>query len=792
MDGKPGALGRSGAVRFNEAGPPEPQALGWPKQTESQSEPKNANERQGKATEGNERQGAGSMAEGKIRFLDQHLINQIKAGEVVERPASALKEIVENSLDAQAKRIRIELRQGGVGLIRVRDDGCGVDRDELKLALSAHATSKIRTLDDLNSVLTMGFRGEGLASIAAISKTAMTSKTRDAESAWSISARDGALSEPKIAAADVGTVVEVTDFFFNVPARRKFLRSEATEYGQCLQTAKRLAMSHPDVAFSLSHNGREIFDWPAQSLDERIASAMGPAFFAASLPLACEQGTLAIHGRISKPTYLQGRPSNQYIFVNGRFARDKVIAHAVKEAYKDVLHHAVTPEYALFLTLPPIDVDVNVSPTKSEVRFRHSQIVHQFVAIGLAQTIEGTSPRRATSISDSAGAAGALRPQSGWGRAPASRGNPADPGSEQTSPERFGSSFGSNGLAHPAPSEPGRGRSLSLTSALAAEADASFPSFQNGPEAADGRRALLSDTPHPGGFDGLDGVSPYGKPRDPKVDFGSEKWMRFLRDASSGADAPNLEAANRPPSDSLGSGPSGPRGSWDQSGIQPGLAGGERKARDASESEDNSESGGQTEMFGHHPLGEAIGQLRQAFILAQARDGFVIVDMHAAAERVNYEKLKAKRAQGALPSQSFLIPIEFACEPDLEAAAKEGQDRLLQYGIRVSFPKPGLILIEGFPPTVKNQDASSAFAQVLEDLMLCNESRHIERLENMALSTLACHSSARIGEELGLDQMNALLREVENTPRSNQCNHGRPTWIKLSWSDVDSLFLRGQ
>lgn len=732
------------------------------------------------------------MAEGKIRFLDQHLINQIKAGEVVERPASALKEIVENSLDAQAKRIRIELRQGGVGLIRVRDDGCGVDRDELKLALSAHATSKIRTLDDLNSVLTMGFRGEGLASIAAISKTAMTSKTPGAESAWSITARDGALSEPKIAAADVGTVVEVTDFFFNVPARRKFLRSEATEYGQCLQTAKRLAMSHPDVAFSLSHNGRQIFDWPAQSLDERIASAMGPAFFAASLPLACEQGTLAIHGRISKPTYLQGRPSNQYVFVNGRFARDKVIAHAVKEAYKDVLHHAVTPEYALFLTLPPIDVDVNVSPTKSEVRFRHSQIVHQFVAIGLAQTIEGTSPRRATSISDSAGAAGALRPQSDRGRALACRDNPADPASEQTSPERLGSSFGSNGRVNPALSEPGREQSLSLTSALAAEADASF---QDGPEAA-GRRALLSDTPHPGGFDGLDGVSPYGKPRDPKVDFGSEKWMRFLRDASRRDKAPSREAADRPPSDSLGSEPSCARGSWDQSGIKPGLAGGERKAGNASESENASENesdrGGQTEMFGHHPLGEAIGQLRQAFILAQARDGFVIVDMHAAAERVNYEKLKAKRAQGALPSQSFLIPIEFACEPDMEAAAKEGQDRLLQYGIRVSFPKPGLILIEGFPPTVKNQDASSAFAQVLEDLMLCNESRHIERLENMALSTLACHSSARIGEELGLDQMNALLREVESTPRSNQCNHGRPTWIKLSWSDVDSLFLRGQ
>lgn len=732
------------------------------------------------------------MAEGKIRFLDQHLINQIKAGEVVERPASALKEIVENSLDAQAKRIRIELRQGGVGLIRVRDDGCGVDRDELKLALSAHATSKIRTLDDLNSVLTMGFRGEGLASIAAISKTAMTSKTPDAESAWSITARDGALSEPKIAAADVGTVVEVTDFFFNVPARRKFLRSEATEYGQCLQTAKRLAMSHPDVAFSLSHNGRQIFDWPAQSLDERIASAMGPAFFAASLPLACEQGTLAIHGRISKPTYLQGRPSNQYVFVNGRFARDKVIAHAVKEAYKDVLHHAVTPEYALFLTLPPIDVDVNVSPTKSEVRFRHSQIVHQFVAIGLAQTIEGTSPRRATSISDSAGAAGALRPQSDRGRALACRDNPADPASEQTSPERLGSSFGSNGRVNPALSELGPEQSLSLTSALAAEADASF---QNGPEAA-GRRALLSDTPHPGGFDGLDGVSPYGKPRDPKVDFGSEKWMRFLRDASRRDNAPSREAADRPFSDSLDSGPSCARGSWDQSGIKPGLAGGGRKAGNASESENASENesdrGGQTEMFGHHPLGEAIGQLRQAFILAQARDGFVIVDMHAAAERVNYEKLKAKRAQGALPSQSFLIPIEFACEPDMEAAAKEGQDRLLQYGIRVSFPKPGLILIEGFPPTVKNQDASSAFAQVLEDLMLCNESRHIERLENMALSTLACHSSARIGEELGLDQMNALLREVESTPRSNQCNHGRPTWIKLSWSDVDSLFLRGQ
>ena len=325
-----------------------------------------------------------------IQFLPSHLINQIAAGEVVERPANALKEIVENSLDAGATQISVDIAGGGIKLLRVCDNGCGMEADDLPLALSRHATSKIKSLADLEHVKSMGFRGEGLASIASVSRLTLTSRTAHNAHAHQIRAVDGALGEVAAAAHPVGTTIEIAELFFNTPARRKFLKSENTEYAHCATMLERLALANPAVAFSLKNNGKAVFDYPAQPLPERVAAIVGAAFQAASLPIDCHAGEMALRGFISKPTFAQGKSDKQFFFVNNRFVRDKVMLHAVKQAYRDVLHHQITPAFALFLDLPPEQVDVNVHPTKTEIRFRDSQAVHQMIFHALNKALAET------------------------------------------------------------------------------------------------------------------------------------------------------------------------------------------------------------------------------------------------------------------------------------------------------------------------------------------------------------------------------------------------------------------
>ena len=550
----------------------------------------------------------------RIHALPDHLVNQIAAGEVVERPAAALKEIIENSIDAGATRIQVELAGGGIRLIRVADNGSGIHADDLPLALSRHATSKIASLQDLEHVRSMGFRGEGLASIASVSRLTLTSRQEGSPAARQVRARDGQIEPAAAAAHPVGTSVEVADLFFNTPARRKFLKSENTEYAHCATVFDRIALANPHIAFELVHNGKTTAKYPSQSQNERIAAVLGPDFQAASLPIDSGNGILRLHGLIAKPTFAQGRSSQQYCFVNNRFVRDKVMLHAAKQAYRDVLHQQITPAFVLFLELPPEMVDVNVHPTKTEIRFRDSQAVHQLVFHTLNKALADTRADQTDSVSN----AGSL-------------------------------------LQH----------------------------------------------------------------------IHSQRL-------------PENHAAE-------------------------------------------------------YPLGFAIAQLLGIYILAQAENSLLLIDMHAAAERVNYEKMKAQRqSHGSLHSQQLLIPVSFEAGHEEMAALAEHADLLRQYGLDCSAVGSHTIAVRAVPQMLGKADIPELARSMLQEAAHTGSIRTVEERENRILSTMACHGSVRAGRRLTLPEMNALLRDMENTPRSNQCNHGRPTWVKLTLADLDALFLRGQ
>ena len=624
----------------------------------------------------------------RIHALPDHLVNQIAAGEVVERPAAALKEIIENSIDAGATRIQVELAGGGIRLIRVADNGSGIHTDDLPLALSRHATSKIASLQDLEHVRSMGFRGEGLASIASVSRLTLTSRQEGSPAARQVRARDGQIEPAAAAAHPVGTSVEVTDLFFNTPARRKFLKSENTEYAHCATVFDRLALANPHIAFELVHNGKTTAKYPAQSQNERIAAVLGPDFQAASLPIDSGNGILRLHGLIAKPTFAQGRSSQQYCFVNNRFVRDKVMLHAAKQAYRDVLHQQITPAFVLFLELPPEMVDVNVHPTKTEIRFRDSQAVHQLVFHTLNKALADTRADQTDSVSN----AGSLLQHIHSQRLPES-----GPG------EFSGSPSARNPVAYSSARAPQQQR-LTLQERRAAwqtYAELYKPSGSEDPELA----AL--------------------------------EQSRF---------APSAEAA-RPP-------------------------------------ETHAEE---------HPLGFAIAQLLDIYILAQAENSLLLIDMHAAAERVNYEKMKAQRqSHGSLHSQQLLIPVSFEASHEEMAALAEHADLLRQYGLDCSAVGSHTIAVRAVPQMLGKADIPELARSMLQEAAHTGSIRTVEERENRILSTMACHGSVRAGRRLTLPEMNALLRDMENTPRSNQCNHGRPTWVKLTLADLDALFLRGQ
>ena len=624
----------------------------------------------------------------RIHALPDHLVNQIAAGEVVERPAAALKEIIENSIDAGATRIQVELAGGGIRLIRVADNGSGIHADDLPLALSRHATSKIASLQDLEHVRSMGFRGEGLASIASVSRLTLTSRQEGSPAARQVRARDGQIEPAAAAAHPVGTSVEVADLFFNTPARRKFLKSENTEYAHCATVFDRLALANPHIAFELVHNGKTTAKYPSQSQNERIAAVLGPDFQAASLPIDSGNGILRLHGLIAKPTFAQGRSSQQYCFVNNRFVRDKVMLHAAKQAYRDVLHQQITPAFVLFLELPPEMVDVNVHPTKTEIRFRDSQAIHQLVFHTLNKALADTRADQTDSVSN----AGSLLQHIHSQRLP----------------------------------ESGQGE------------------FSGSPSA----RTPVA-------------YSPARAPQQQRLTLQESRaaWQTYAElYKHSGSEDPELAAL-------------------EQSRFAPGAEAARLPETHAEE----------------HPLGFAIAQLLGIYILAQAENSLLLIDMHAAAERVNYEKMKAQRqSHGSLHSQQLLIPVSFEAGHEEMAALAEYADLLRQYGLDCSAVGSHTIAVRAVPQMLSKADIPELARSMLQEAAHTGSIRTVEERENRILSTMACHGSVRAGRRLTLPEMNALLRDMENTPRSNQCNHGRPTWVKLTLADLDSLFLRGQ
>lgn len=645
----------------------------------------------------------------RIRTLPDHLINQIAAGEVVERPANALKELLENALDAGATRVDIALQQGGIKHIRLTDNGGGMAHEDLPLALHRHATSKIRSLQDLENVSSMGFRGEGLASIAAISRLTLTSKTADAPHAMSITAIDGVLHAPTAAAHGIGTTVEVADIYFNTPARRKFLKSDQTEWAHCLTAIERIALSRPDVAFYISHNQKTVHQLPAQTLLERIGAIVGNDFQDACLPVQGDNGLMALSGFISKPTYSKGKADKQFVFVNGRFVRDKIVLHAVKQAYQDVLHVALTPAFVLNVTVPAHEVDVNVHPTKSEVRFRDSQSVHRLVFHALHQALSKTDARHTDSVNN---AGEILQQQVQKASEPTPRQNSFQWQNSRITSERPVNSDSYHNNRSQTPFQyPSNASSKPLSLHESRQALQTY--------------ATLYDKP-------LSHTSAAQSPANA---------LTVLANARSSHDL-NMDLAV----------------------------------------DDEVEN----------PLGYALAQLLGIYILAQTADGLILVDMHAAHERVTYEKLKIQQQGGTVATQTLLIAQDFRATALEIATLHSFQDALEQWGLVLNIVSEQTIAIAAVPVLLAKSDIEKLTRDVLAELAQVGSSDTLQATQNHILATMACHGSVRAGRSLTLPEMNALLRDMEQTPRTNQCNHGRPTWVKLKLTDLDALFLRGQ
>lgn len=615
-----------------------------------------------------------------------------------------VKELLENALDAGAKTLRIVLDGGGVKRVSIADDGCGIPSAELPLALMRHATSKIRSLAELEAVATLGFRGEALASVASVAEMFITSRTADAAHATRIDAQTGALAP---AAGGVGTTIEVRELYFNTPARRKFLKSEATELGHCVEMIRRAALARPDVAVSVLHNGRALEHWNASEPATRVAKILGESFALAHLPLDEQAGPLALYGCAGLPTASRGRADQQYFFVNGRFVRDKLLTHAVRAAYEDVLHGDRYPSYVLFLDLPPETVDVNVHPSKIEVRFRDSRAVHQFVFHALQRALArhaGASPET------TAGGHSASLAAQPW---PAS-------GSQNTAP----------------------GAGTTAFDALAT----------NGPLGAAGSATLRPGTTWTRDARMTQGRLPVAQP----LAFYDALFGR--REAGVAVDSPGpgaLEAR-----DSAGQ-------------TQPEVS---RFAQSGDE----------------HPLGFALGQIHGIYVLAQNARGLVIVDMHAAHERILYEQFKRSLAERSIAVQPLLLPVSMPADAVEIGTAEEERETLDALGFDLAALSPTTLAIRAVPALLKDADLPTLARAVLADLHAYGGSRVLTERQHELLGTLACHHAVRANRRLTLDEMNALLRQMETTERADQCNHGRPTWYQLTLVDLDRLFMRGQ
>ncbi|MFM0672638.1 DNA mismatch repair endonuclease MutL [Paraburkholderia sediminicola] len=657
-----------------------------------------------------------------IQPLPDQLISQIAAGEVVERPASVVKELLENALDAGAQSLRILLDEGGVKRISITDDGCGIPENELVLALMRHATSKIRSLAELEAVATLGFRGEALASIASVAQMTITSRTADAAHAVRVDAETGVLSP---AAGTQGTTIEVRELYFNTPARRKFLKSEQTELGHCLEQIRRAALARPDVAISVLHNGKAVEHWNASEPPVRVAKILGETFATAHLPLDESAGPLAVYGCAGLPTASRGRADQQYFFVNGRFVRDKLLTHAVRAAYEDVLHGERYPSYVLFLDLPPEAVDVNVHPSKIEVRFRDSRSIHQFVFHAVQRALArhaGASPE-----TTAGGHAAHLEPSVGG---PASFG--ATPlGGAGVGGVGFGAGNGAGGLG----------------GGLGGASGGGFGSSSQQAGNTWMRQARMTQ-----------GTLPVAQP----LAFYDALFGRRDTNASTAEGATLFEAR-----DSAAESPS----PYNASAPYPAPA---------------------FHAADEQPLGFALGQIHGIYVLAQNAHGLVIVDMHAAHERILYEQFKNALADRTIAVQPLLIPQSMQADPVEIGTVEEERDTLDALGFDLAVLSPTTLAIRAVPALLKDADLQALARAVLSDLHAFGGSRVLTERQHELLGTLACHHAVRANRRLTLDEMNALLRQMEATERADQCNHGRPTWYQLTLSDLDRLFMRGQ
>ena len=641
-----------------------------------------------------------------IRALPDELVSQIAAGEVVERPAAAVRELVDNALDAGAAQVTVRLLAGGVRSISVEDDGCGIAPDQLVLALQRHATSKIGNLHDLESVATMGFRGEALAAIASIADLSITSRSAEAAFASRLDARSGELQP---AARAVGTTVEVRELFFATPARRKFLKTDATELAHCLEAVRRHALARPEVGFAVWHEGKLVAQWRSAAIQQRIEEVLGEAFIAQSrallLPVGLGTGVRAgvrVWGRIGLPDAARARADQQYAYVNGRYVRDRLIGHGARSAYEDVLHGNRQPSWVLFIEIDPMRVDVNVHPTKIEVRFRDGREVHQAVHRGVEAALAQS-------------------------RAPALPPAADPPGPAQAAPFGLGPPAAGPHPRHPTGGLPTAWRPLG----------------------AGGQTVL-----------GLQDLAVlYAQEPPPRWAPGQPQGVAGTGPANIGGPSQALAAAAERPAwvDRPG-----------QPATEPSLA---------------------------WPLGRALAQLGGAYILAENAQGLVIVDMHAAHERVVYERLKTAQAStdaGGLASQALLIPATFAATPAEVAGAEAHAEALAALGLDVAPLSPGVLAVRARPAALPDADPVALARAVLADLADLDASRVVQRARDELLASMACHGAVRANRLLTLPEMNALLRDMERTERADHCNHGRPTWRQVTLRELDGLFLRGR
>jgi len=684
---------------------------------------------------------AGSHATPRpIQALPDQLISQIAAGEVVERPSAVVKELLENALDAGSTQITVRLEEGGVKRIAITDNGRGIPPDQMPLALARHATSKIASLDDLEHVGTLGFRGEALASIASVAYVTLTTRTADAPHAWELTGSHLGTVTPS--SGPTGTTVDVRDLYYNTPARRKFLKSEQTEYGHCAEIVRRIALARPDVAFTLTHNGRTVEHWNVSEIARRSAQILGDGFAGARLPLDEAVGPLRIRGYVGLPTASKARADGQFFYVNGRFVRDKVLMHAVRAAYEDVLHGDRFPSYVLSLDMDPALVDVNVHPSKIEVRFRDSRAVHQCVFHAVQRTLAATSATAHGNTPSPLPAAGALEAST-----------PAMRPHQQAS---FGSILHPDYPATPATFSP---------APFGARQDERRHGNLPGVAQSTERYGALFRHDGAAGGDGGAGYAPaYGA--------GSGTGAGATSGDGAAADGDSL------PGSVAASTQAGRGASYAIPDAKPFIASSAAMAQE------------------EFPLGFALAQLHGIYILAQNAKGLVLVDMHAAHERILYEQLKnaldAHIDGQAMQVQQLLIPVTFYADGVEVGTVHEQQDTLKALGFDIAALSPTTLAVRTVPALLKNADVQTLARDVLRDVREYGGSRVLIERRNELLGTLACHTAVRANRILSVQEMNALLRQMESTERADQCNHGRPTWVQVQISALDKLFLRGQ